>query len=129
MRSAYPFRKHKNQLQGYFSTIYSVCQMIKYKILYKVQLKNHSGMFLFSQGYDSFTIYAFYFKYYWPCSIIAAGNHDAVILCPTMHYTATLKCCVYVMTDSIPCFRAERYSFASTVSSSRGLQASFIRVP
>lgn len=101
--------------------------MIRYKILYKMQLKKIHSRIFYNQKYDSFTIYAFYFEYHWPCSIIAAGNHNAVILCPTMHYTATLKCCVYVTTDSIPCFRAERYSFASTVSSSRGLQATFIR--
>ncbi len=29
----YPFRKHKNQLQRYFNTTYSECQMIKYNIL------------------------------------------------------------------------------------------------
>ena len=91
MRSAYPFRKHKNQLQGYSSTIYSICQMIRYKILYKMQLKKIHSRIFYNQKYDSFTIYAFYFEYHWPCSIIAAGNHNAVILCPTMHYTATLK--------------------------------------
>ena len=32
----YPVRKHKNQLQEHFSTIYSICQMIKYKILYTI---------------------------------------------------------------------------------------------
>ena len=36
MRSAYPDRKHKNQLQEHFNTIYSACKIIKHKILYRI---------------------------------------------------------------------------------------------
>ena len=36
MRMAYPHGKHKNQLQGYLSTIYGDCQIVRYEILYKI---------------------------------------------------------------------------------------------
>lgn len=44
MRLAYPDGKHKNQLQGYLSTIYGYCQMIGYKIFYKEYTTNKIGL-------------------------------------------------------------------------------------
>ncbi len=49
MRFAYPLRKHKNQLQKYFSTIYRACQMIRYKILCKTHIVYFCSSFSINQ--------------------------------------------------------------------------------
>ncbi len=38
MRLAYPGGKHKNQSQEHLSTIYGNCQIVEYKISYKVHM-------------------------------------------------------------------------------------------
>ena len=41
------------------------------------------------------------------CAVIAAGDHDPVIIGPSMHDGAALKCRIDIAADGIPCFPAE----------------------
>ena len=40
-------------------------------------------------------------------TVIAAGDHHAIVIGPAFHDRAALQCCVNIATDSIPCLAAE----------------------
>jgi hypothetical protein len=42
-----------------------------------------------------------------PRAIVAAGNHDPIVICPALHDRATLQRCVHIPADGIPGFAAE----------------------
>lgn len=61
-----------------------------------------------------------------PGAVVAAGNHDAVVLRPSMHDAAALKCSINIAADGIPCLGAEGHTFCSAVRGARRLKTSFI---
>ena len=37
-------------------------------------------------------------------AVIAAGNHDFIIICPSMHDRSALQCGINISADGVPCF-------------------------
>ena len=42
-----------------------------------------------------------------PCPVVATGDHHTIVISPSLHNGATLKCCIDIPADSIPCLTAE----------------------
>ena len=87
-------------------------------------------LLLFANHYSLeflFTIYSLYFKDDRSCSIVAAGNHNLIILRPAMHDASTLQSRINITADSIPSLRTERNTFCSAMHRSRRLQTTLIR--
>ena len=61
------------------------------------------------------------------CTVVAAGNHDFIVIHPTVHDAPSLQRRVDVAADGVPRFRAERHTLRSAVRCSRRLQAAFLR--
>lgn len=54
---------------------------------------------------------AFDLKDDWPRAVIAASDHDAVVICPSVHDRAALKGGVYISADAVPGFCAGKFGF------------------
>ena len=74
----------------------------------------------------SFTIYSLYFEDDRSCSIVAAGNHDLVIIHPAVHDAPALQRRVDIAADGIPRFGTERHTIRPAVCRPRRLQADFV---
>ena len=61
------------------------------------------------------------------CTVVAAGNHDFIVIHPTVHDAPSLQRRVDVAADGIPRFGTERNALRSAVRCSRRLQAAFVR--
>ena len=61
------------------------------------------------------------------CAVVAAGDHDFIVIHPTVHDAPSLQRRVDVAADGIPRFGTERNALRSAVRCSRRLQAAFVR--
>ena len=61
------------------------------------------------------------------CTIVAAGDHDLVIIHPAMHDAPALQRRINISADGVPCLGAERNALRSAVCRSRRLQTAFVR--
>ena len=54
---------------------------------------------------------SFDFEDDWACAIIAASNHDAVVIGPSVHNRAALKCGIDISADAVPGFSTRKFRF------------------
>ena len=61
------------------------------------------------------------------CAVVAAGDHDFIVIHPTVHDAPALQRRVDITADGVPRFRAERHTLRSAVRCFWRLQTAFVR--
>lgn len=89
----------------------------------KVLLLQPLALFLVLRNIDPF-----YLEDHRPGTVITAGNHHTVIVCPALHYGAALQCRINIPADGIPRFTAEFsvHQMVKVILLRRSLQDKFI---